>query len=109
VVIFEHPTTSEKPTIFQSPMLESIKRIFQAFTHHPRVGIQFISANVYEGKDAAEIQLLIRNKPLVISGLVTNKKFNSSSLGELLPLMAPIEVWGKHFIPHHISTPLHPL
>jgi hypothetical protein len=57
-----------------------------------------MDVDVYKRKEAAEVQLLLRERPLVLTGRVTNKAFDNVSLRNLLPLPIPIEVSGKYCI-----------
>lgn len=66
-----------------------------AATPSSRDGLYFVDADVYDAKEANEIQLLVQRRPLVISKRVTNKPFSEISLGHLLPLAIPIEVSGR--------------
>ena len=49
----------------------------------------------FESMETAEVQSLIRKKPLVISGPLTNAKFDATNLRKLHPLHAPITIYGK--------------
>ena len=83
----------------QSPTLEHLEMIIEASSSRQcRDRLFFVDAYAYEGKKPAEIQVLLRERPLVVRGQVTNKTFNEVSLGSLLPLAIPIEVSGRYRI-----------
>lgn len=93
---------------FQTRILENFDDSFilNSSAIYPGDGLYFVEADVYGAKEAIEIQRLIQERPLVITGLVTNKVFNNAGLAELLPLAMPVEVWGK---PHNIHCSTFPL
>ena len=67
----------------------------QTTRNNSSVGIYYVTDDVYNEKDVKEVQRLLRNRPLIVTGKVTNRSFDRSSLAELHPLAMPIEVSGK--------------
>jgi hypothetical protein len=80
----------------QSAFSRPLKRIIKQTTrNNSSVGIYYMTDDVYNEKGVKEVQRLLRNRPLIVTGKVTNRGFDMSSLGELHPLAMPIELSGK--------------
>jgi hypothetical protein len=80
----------------QSAFLSPLRRIIeQTTTNNSTVGVYYVPDEVYNDKSVMEIQRLVQNRPLIVTGKVTNRSFGTSSLAELHPLAMPIETSGK--------------
>jgi hypothetical protein len=80
----------------QSAFLSPLRRIIeQTMTNNSTVGVYYVPDEAYNDKSVMEIQWLVHNKPLIVTGKVTNRSFGMLSLAELHPLAMPIEMSGK--------------
>lgn len=80
----------------QSAFLSPLGRIIKkTTTNNSGVGLYYVPDEIYKQKSIMEIQRLVRNRPLIVTGKVTNRSFGTSSLAELHPLAIPIEMSGK--------------
>jgi len=77
---------------FLSPLGHIMK---QTMTNNCPVGLYYVPDEIYKEKSVMEIQQLVRKRPLIVMGKVTNRSFGTSSLAELHPLAMPIVMSGK--------------